>query len=321
VADVAGDVLGDRYRLVRALGSGAEGTVWLAHDEQRAIDVAVKILLRRLAASKETLRRFVSEAEVCRRMLSPHIVKVLERGVTSRRVPYTVYEHLDGEDLAVRLARTGPLPFADVGVIVLQTCRALARAHALGVLHRDVKPENLFVTTDQDGRLLVKMVDFGVAQVLGDVVTDRPLVGTLEYMAPEVLLAEGEPDVRSDLYSVGVVAYECVTGHVPFHADNVAQLVLALSSGERPSVCAARADAPPELGRWFDRALARDREQRFSDAKETAEALREALRSARARTTATIASKPERPRRRVTSIVLEGDRISAPYSIVRPAKK
>jgi serine/threonine-protein kinase len=303
------------------LGSGSEGTVWLAHDSRRAIDVALKVLHPRHAASKKTLSRFLAEAELCQRMLSPHIVKVLERGVSEAGVPYTVYEHLEGEDLAARLARARPLSFADVRLVVLQTCRALARAHAIGVLHRDVKPENLFVTTDEQGRFHLKVVDFGVAQVLGDDVTERPLVGTLEYIAPEVLLAESEADVRSDLYSLGVVAYECVTGHVPFHAENVGQLVLALSRGERPRLAGERSDAPPKLAPWFDRALARDPKDRFESARDAAESLHEALRPLRKAPKSPSPTTPASVRERAASFDFDDDSASARYSIIRPSEK
>jgi serine/threonine-protein kinase len=274
-----GDVLEDRYRLVRILGQGAAGTVWLAHDTTRGIDVAVKILRATLAKNRRMMKRFNREAELGERMMSPHIVKVLARGATPQDLPYTVYEHLDGADLRTHLTTNGRLGYGDLQLVVVHACRALARAHAVGVIHQDVKPDNLFVTSDVEGRPLVKVLDFGVAQRAVSLVDgDRPLVGTLEYIAPEVLLAEREPNARSDLYGLGVVAYECVTGRVPYPASNVGQLVLVVSKGERTPVKSRRPDAPRELDAWFDRVLARDPEARFATAKETSDALVQALR-------------------------------------------
>src|SRR5439155_5126609 len=149
--------------------------------------------------------------------------------------------------------------------------------HAVGVVHRDVKPENLFTTTDANGRLLVKVLDFGVAEVACSVDEERTVVGTLEYIAPDVLLGELESDVQSDLYALGIVAFECLTGRVPFPAKNVGELVLAHSKGVRPRLADLREDAPEELDVWMDSAIARDAKARFASAKEMADALDEAM--------------------------------------------
>src|SRR5687767_4780190 len=218
-----GDVLDGRYLLLKRVGSGAAGTVWQARDLERDIDVAVKVLASKHLASAEILTRFVREGDLAARMLSPHIVRVLARGVTMDHGPYVVYEHLEGEDLATMLAARGRLSIVDVRTVVVHTCRALGRAHALGVLHRDVKPSNLFVGSDLDGRRVVKTIDFGIAELVGSAREDQ-IDGTLEYIAPEILFGERKPDVRSDLYALAVVAYECFTGRVPFPAETVEEL-------------------------------------------------------------------------------------------------
>ncbi len=306
----AGEVIGEKYRLLEVLGEGAAATVWLARDSQRGIDVAIKTLRPRHATSSRMLRRFVREAEVAERMLSPHIVKVLARGVTEKNVPYTVYEHLDGRDLATVLKDVGRFSFADTRTVVSHACRALARAHSVGVTHRDVKPENLFVTQDDKGKLLVKVLDFGVAQVCFTIDGERPIVGTLEYIAPDVLLGDREADVKSDLYSLGCVAFECLTGEVPFPAATVGDLVLKHAKNDRKPLRELRADAPAPLDAWIDRAIAPDPEKRFAAAKEMADAFEEALKGIEPRPAS---SKPKAPDTKPPR-TLSG---TMPYSIIR----
>jgi serine/threonine-protein kinase len=203
-------------------------------------------------------------------MLSPHIVKVLARGVHDG-APYIVYEHLEGEDLATRLHQGPALSIPDIETVIVHTCRALARSHAVGVLHRDIKPENLFVRVDAAGHLQLKVVDFGVSDVLGDPRAADAMVGTLEYMAPEVMLNERPPGTVSDLYALGVVAYECCTGRVPFAGETLGELLIALANGRFDPATAFRADLPPAIDGWFARALHRDPDARFGSAKEMAE--------------------------------------------------
>ncbi|HEY8074140.1 MAG TPA: serine/threonine-protein kinase [Labilithrix sp.] len=305
----AGEVIAEKYRLLEVLGEGAAATVWLARDSKLGIDVAIKTLRPRLATSGRMLRRFVREAEVGERMLSPHIVKVLARGVTEKNVPYTVYEHLDGRDLATVLKDVGRFGFGDARTVVFHACRALARAHSVGVMHRDVKPENLFVTQDDKGKLLVKVLDFGVAQVCCSVDADKPIVGTLEYIAPDILLGERECDVQGDLWSLGVVAFECLTGEMPFPAKTVGELVLRHAKNDRKPLRELREDAPAALEAWIDRALARDHEKRFASAKDMADALEDALKGVEPRTTNKPIPPSTTPPRRMSGTM--------PYSIIR----
>ena len=268
-----GDVLDGRYLLLARAGSGAAGTVWCARDLSRDIDVALKVLRGKHLASEEILGRFVREGELAARMLSPHIVRVLSHGITADNGPYVVYEHLTGDDLGTVQALRRRLSIVDVRTVVVHTCRALARAHALGVLHHDVKPANLFVTTDLDGRMVVKVLDFGIAEVVGRGFSgEHSLVGTLEYIAPEILFREGTADARSDLYSLAVVAYECLTGQVPYPAQSVGELVAAFAAGAFPLPTTLRRGLAPEFDEWFTRALQREPAARFASAKEMAEA-------------------------------------------------
>jgi serine/threonine-protein kinase len=268
----SGEVVGDRYRLVKRVGAGASGSVWLARDLERDIDVAVKVLASKHLASADVVARFVKEGELAARMLSPHIVRVLARGVSDDFGPYVVYEHLEGEDLETALATRRSLPLIDVRTVVVHTCRALGRAHALGILHRDVKPANIFIESDLDGRKVVKTIDFGVAEIVGNAHGDE-LVGTLEYIAPEVLFGECAPDARSDLYALAVVAYQCLTGRVPFRAGTIAQLVCVLAKGPPPPPSHLRSELSPEVDAWFAKALDRNPERRFGSAKDMADAI------------------------------------------------
>ena len=270
------EVVDGRYLLERVVGEGASGTVWRARDERRDIDVALKILRPKHAATAELLERFVREADLSERMLSPHIVRVLARGTTREGAPYIAYELLEGEDLAARIGNDRRLSLEAVRSVVVHTCRALARAHAIGVLHRDIKPENLFVT-QTDGRMLVKVVDFGVADLVGAALRDGPMVGTLEYMAPEVLLGERPPSVQSDLFSLGVVAYKCLSGSMPFPAANVAQLVLAHARTTPKRVRELDARIPAQVDAWLEQALACEPARRFENAREMAEVFERAV--------------------------------------------
>jgi eukaryotic-like serine/threonine-protein kinase len=268
---LAGDVVDDRYRLLRKLGEGAAGVVWFARDAERNIHVALKLLHGALVDNEDMRARFAQEAELSGRMLSPHIVKIFSTGVAAGGSPYIVYEHLEGRDLGARLRATSTLGVMEMKTIVVHVARALARAHSVGVLHRDVKPENIFLTKDQDRRDLVKVLDFGVAEL-----TKKPaqeIVGTLEYIAPDVLMGERPADTSTDLYALGVVAYECCTGKTPFPADNIGQLVAALATQPlRPTGIDEKLDA------WFAKTLARNTADRFGSAKELAEALHVATR-------------------------------------------
>ncbi|MBS2018169.1 MAG: serine/threonine protein kinase [Deltaproteobacteria bacterium] len=273
----AGNMVGDRYSLHRRIGEGAAGEVWLARDTELHIDVAVKILHGKHAATgaarARVLAGFAREADLAERMLSPHVVKVLARGLLPSGAPYIVYEHLEGEDLGARLAKTRQLSLYETRTVVVHACRALARAHAVGALHRDVKPANLFLTQSVEGRLLVKLLDFGIADLLADHGPTEAglLTGTLEYLAPEVLLGEGKPSPQSDVFSIGVVAYECLTGRRPRTAADVGQLVASFATVEVMSARELRPEIPAELEAWLVRAMNRDLEIRFSTAKEAAE--------------------------------------------------
>jgi serine/threonine-protein kinase len=269
-----GQVVDERYELRELLGEGGMGAVWRALDRQRGIEVAIK-MLRSDAGSRRTMATlFAQEAELSQRMISRHIVRVLERGVSTDGVPFIVFELLDGEDLGRRLDREGTLPLTECSEMVVQVCRALERAHAVGAVHRDIKPENIF-HCESEG--LFKVLDFGIASLKKSrfarvAETTKGLSGTIEHMAPENVLDGKEADARGDLYALGVVAYRALSGTLPFPAANLGQLVLAFSRGAAPAPSTLRSDVPAALDAWVLRAIERDPERRFPSAREMAEA-------------------------------------------------
>jgi serine/threonine-protein kinase len=264
----------ERYELGELLGEGATGQVFSARDRVLGIDVAVKIMRPALARSPRQVAQFKAEAEIAARMLSPHVVKVFGVAVTRGGAPCIVYERLEGETLSERIAREGRLSLAETIDIVKQTARALARAHMVGVLHRDVKPENIFLVRDARGGTLVKLLDFGIA-VEADATGSYAhceLAGTPEYMAPEVFFGTQAPDQRADVYGLGVVAYECLTGKCPF-PGTVVEVLQLLHGGARPELLQHRPDLGGAVDAWMDRALQPDPYWRFGSVREMYESL------------------------------------------------
>jgi serine/threonine-protein kinase len=256
--------------------------VWLARDRELGITVAVKVLHKNLHRCEVVLAKFAREAELSARMMSPNIVRVLARGVDAEETPYIAYELLDGEDLSERLDRERTMSIADAETVVVHVARALARAHAVGVIHRDVKPENIFATKDEDARPLYKVLDFGIAELTVNLKErGAEIAGTLEYIAPEVLVDARTPDVRSDLYSLAVVAYRCVTGRVPFPGETLGQVLLAVTKTKPPPPSELCPAATKELDDWFAQALARDPAHRFQNAKAMTEAFHRAAKASR----------------------------------------
>ena len=278
-------VLDDRYELGPMIGEGSIGRVFAARDLELGIQVAVKVMRSELARHPELVRAFAEEAKLSARMMSPHVVKVLGLAVSREGAPCIVYELLEGESLAARLDREGGLPLAETAEIVRQTARALARAHAMGVIHRDVKPDNIFLAKHPDGGTLVKLLDFGIAERTAGPfgAASDMLVGTPEYMAPEIVLGRCRADARADVYALGVVAFECLTGRCPFPGEHIDEIMIALTRGARPELGELRPDLPPEADEWMDRALHPDPYWRFATAKEASDAIDEVTRAAQPR--------------------------------------
>ncbi len=275
--------LEDRYELGSVIGDGAVGRVYAAFDTVLGIDVAIKVMHDEHVRSRSMIHRFAHEASVAARMMSPHIVKVLGLAITHSGAPCIVYEHLEGETLASFIARRGPLSLEETNEIVKQVARALARVHTLGIVHRDVKPDNIFITTQADGHALIKLIDFGVAEKMKPEETRKELVGTAEYMAPEIVAGSVDVDARVDLYALGVVAFECLTGACPFMGVRVSDVFTAILRGTRSSLLELRPDLTPEVEQWVDSALQPDPYWRFGSAKELSAALESASKETRTR--------------------------------------
>jgi serine/threonine-protein kinase len=276
-------VLESRYVTGEVIGSGSVGIVYAARDTLLGIDVAVKVMREEYASSPAIVAQFAHEARVSARMLSPHVVKVLGVAVTSTGTPCIIYERLCGESLAERMDREGTLSLSDTTDIVRQTAMALARVHKLGFVHRDVKPANIFLVAQPDGRTLVKLLDFGIAaetDACGS--AKNELIGTPEYIAPEVLFGKQHIDARADLYALGVVAFECLTGRCPFPGATIDDVFLGIARGARVSLSDLRPELDnDEIEEWMGRALHPDAFWRFSSAKDLVEGMVAAVRSSR----------------------------------------
>ncbi len=276
----AGHPITDKVKLVRELGRGAMGEVWLAENTALAAEVAVKILRASLVESKQAIERFRQEARAAAQIKSPHVVQIFDQGITPEGDPYIVMELLAGEDLGKHIKREGAMDPGDVALLLEQAGRALHKAHAAGVVHRDIKPANIFLL-EGEGRVFIKLVDFGIAKIADglspSMTASDALLGTPYYMSPEQLMSPKYVDHRADVWALGVVAYHCLTGHVPFDGETIGALSLAVAKADPTPVTALRKDLPSALDAWFARALARDVDARFQSAEELADAFREAI--------------------------------------------
>src|SRR3954468_23600680 len=259
----AGTVVDDRYRIKHRIGSGGMADVYCAVDEQLGRDVAVKLLHRRFAEDREFVERFRREASSAAALQHPNVVGVYDRGEWDG-TSYIAMEHLEGKTLKQVIIDEAPLdPIRAIDLLV-QVLRAARFAHKRGVVHRDLKPQNVIV--DPEGR--AKVTDFGIARAgASDMTQTGSIMGTAQYLSPEQ--AQGLPvDDRSDLYSVGVVLYEMVTGRVPFDGDSAVSIALKQGAEQPVPPRALNPDLPPELEAVVLRALAKDPSQRFQDADE-----------------------------------------------------
>ncbi|UQA57932.1 serine/threonine-protein kinase [Polyangium aurulentum] len=273
---VAGALVGANVRLIRPLKRGGMGSVWLAEHLTLRTQVAVKFMSELLAQDREYVARFSREATASAQIKSPHVVQVFDHGISSDGTPYIVMELLEGEDLRTRLGRLGTISVEETAAIITQVARGLTKAHAAGIVHRDIKPDNIFLT-DHDGELFVKLLDFGIAKhaaqesELGMTGTGA-MVGTPHYMSPEQILSARRVDLRSDLWSLGVVAYRALTSQVPFQGETLGAVCIAIERGAFVPPSQRRPGLPPSLDPWFHRAFAREVDHRFQTAKEMAEA-------------------------------------------------
>jgi len=269
-----------KYRLTNLIGRGGMGSVWEGTHVTLGTQVAVKFIDSEYAESPEARNRFESEARAAAKLRSKHVVEVYDHGVTDDGRPFIVMEYLRGEPLDKRLDRVMRMAPKETGRMLMQVCRALSKAHAAGIVHRDLKPENVFlVWDDEDGADVAKVVDFGIAKFtdnqLGNSSATRTgsVLGTPYYMSPEQARGLRSVDYRSDLWSVGVIAYRCIIGSLPFEGEAVGDLLVKLCTAPLPVPSQMAPDVPPGFDAWFAKALTREPEGRFSSASELAESL------------------------------------------------
>lgn len=271
-----------KYRLVRLLGRGGMGAVWEGIHESLGTRVAVKFIDAEYARSDDLRRRFVNEAKAAARLRSKHVVQVYDQGVGEDGRPFIVMEFLAGEPLDQRLARLGRLAPKETARVVLHVARALAKAHESGVVHRDLKPENVFLVRDEEDDLdIAKVVDFGIAKF-----TDGPgtsssstrtgaVLGTPQYMSPEQARGLRSLDHRTDLWSLGVIVYACMTGALPFKGEGVGDLLVNICTADPAPPSTLSGDLPAGFDDWMRRALAREPSARFQSAAELSDSLAE----------------------------------------------
>ena len=282
---VSGTNVNPNVRLVSQLDEGGMGAVWIAEHLALEIRVAVKFILPELSKdSPDVVARFEREAKMAAQINSPHVVKTFDLGATVDGMPYIVMELLRGNSLAEWLDLVGPLSVAETALLVKQTASALVKAHELGVIHRDIKPGNLFLL-DSGSDLFVKILDFGIAKSTKvpdpTVVTSAgTLMGTPDYMSPEHLLKEGPLGPSNDFWSLAVVAYQAMTGRLPFLGDTLPALVVEITNSRFNPPSVVKPNVPSEVDEWFTRALAREPADRFESGAAMSEALEQAASAA-----------------------------------------
>lgn len=313
---MSGQVLGERYRVGHVIGEGGMGTVYAAEHIAIQKKLAIKVLAEEFAGQRVYRRRFIREARAVSKIDHPNVIRVSDFGVTPQGSLFLVTELLRGEPLAATIAREGALPWSRARPMLLQIARGIAAAHQQHILHRDIKPENCFRIHLEGNEDFIKVLDFGLAKILGtehsvesSLTASGRVIGTAEYIAPEQIRGE-QVDARTDIYSFGVVMYELLTGCVPFSGMNYALVLEQHLSADPipPSHVAPKAGIPPLLDELVLQALAKDPVERFGSMQAVSTAL-EAIPVASAPVAKPLQTEPRRfktvPAPRMTEVVAQ----------------
>jgi serine/threonine-protein kinase len=275
-----GQLIAGKYRMLQVLGRGGMGVVMAALHEHLNQRVALKFLTDNAFQQPEAITRFVREARAAVQIQSEHVARVMDVGTLDSGAPYMVMECLRGQDLKEVSSRRGALPISDAVDFVLQACDAVAEAHSLGIIHRDLKPSNLFLTERPDGSPLVKVLDFGISKALHSteasqlqMTASAAIMGSPQYMSPEQIRSSKNVDARADVWALGTILHELLTGAPAYVADTVPGLLAMIVADPPPPLTRCRADAPRELEAAILRCLEKDRERRFANVSEFARAI------------------------------------------------
>ncbi|MEI9936129.1 MAG: protein kinase [Pseudomonadota bacterium] len=281
-----GTIVGGKYRIDGFLGTGGMGVVLSATHLELDAPVAIKIVRDDFAANEAVVSRLLFEARAVARMQSVHVVRVLDVARLPNGAPYIVMEKLRGGDMAVLLEQRSAIPVAEAVAYLLQACEGLIEAHGLGIVHRDLKPENLFLAVTPEG-VVLKILDFGISKDLGTTLRQGKrttltkggaAVGSPSYMAPEQICAAPNLDARADIWSLGTILFELLTGRCPFEAETVALMYQKVLTEAAPSLLDVLPSAPSELNTIIQLCLQKDPEERFQTVQELATALRGVVR-------------------------------------------
>jgi serine/threonine protein kinase len=273
-----GSILLDKYRAESVIGVGGMGIVVSATHMQLGTHVAIKFLLSKFATSTEAAQRFVREAKAASRIGSEHIARVLDTGTSPELGPFIVMEYIEGGDLSRHLKNGHVFQVGEAIDFIVQACEALAHAHAAGIVHRDVKPANLFLGTRADGLPIVKVLDFGISKVAEDsgdmnMTKTTAILGSGYYMSPEQMRSSKNVDHRTDIYGLGITFYELLTRTVPFMAETFADLAIKVAVDPPDPISRHRSDVPQGLADAIAKAYAKKPDERYQNVGEMVLAL------------------------------------------------
>ncbi len=274
----AGTVLAGKYVLEREIGRGGAGVVMSAQHTMLRQRVALKFLRQELLGEPEVIGRFLREAQASALLRGTHVARVMDAGQLESGEAFLVMEYIEGRDLAAVLAQDGPLPVADAVDYLLQVCEGVAEAHAVGMIHRDLKPGNLFLTRAPDGSPLIKVLDFGLSKFTTSdsctpLTADHHVIGSPHFMSPEQMRSSRDVDYRSDIWALGAVLFTLLSGQYPYRGRLLTEICIAVFSGDLQSLRALRPEVPAALAAVVERCLHTQPHERYDSVASLASAL------------------------------------------------